>query len=139
MLVIGLTGGIGTGKSTVALIFKQLGAEIVDSDEIARTIVCPGKKAWHNIVDYFGKEILLENQEINRKKLASIVFSDKTKLNVLNKITHPEIIAAVKEKIEQLKGSSGNHKNLICIIEAPLLFETNLQEMMDKIISGLSE
>ena len=132
MLIVGLTGGIVSGKSTVAKMFKQLGAQVIDADEIARIIVRPGKKAWQNIVEYFGKEILYDNQEINRRELARIVFADKEKLEILNKITHPEVTAIINMKINQMR-NNGN-KELICIIEAPLLFEAHLEYMMNKII-----
>ena len=102
VLIVGLTGGIVSGKSTVARMFRQLGADIIDADNIARAIVQPGEKAWKNIVHYFGKEILKDNQEINRKELARIVFADKEKLEKLNKITHPEIVAIIKNKIEEM-------------------------------------
>ncbi len=133
VLIVGLTGGIVSGKSTVAQMFRQLGAEIVDADKIARSIVEPGEKTWKNIVHYFGKEILKNNQEINRKELARIVFTDKEKLEKLNKITHPEIVVIIKSKIEEMR-SKDSPDGAICIIEVPLLFEANLEGMMDKII-----
>ena len=133
MLIVGLTGGIVSGKSTVAKMFQQLGALIIDADNIARAIVQPGEKAWKNIVHYFGKEILKDNQEINRKELARIVFANKEKLEKLNKITHPEIVAIIKNKIEEMR-SKDSSDGTICIIEVPLLFEANLEGMMDKII-----
>lgn len=133
VLIVGLTGGIVSGKSTIARMFRQLGADIIDADNIARAIVQPGEKAWKNIVHYFGKEILKDNQEINRKELARIVFADKEKLEKLNKITHPEIVAIIKNKIEEMR-SKDSPDGTICIIEVPLLFEANLEGMMDKII-----
>jgi dephospho-CoA kinase len=133
VLIVGLTGGIVSGKSTVARMFRQLGADIIDADNIARAIVQPGEKAWKNIVHYFGKEILKDNQEINRKELARIVFADKEKLEKLNKITHPEIVAIIKNKIEEMR-SKDSSDGTICIVEVPLLFEANLEGMMDKII-----
>lgn len=132
-LVVGLTGGIVSGKSTVAGIFEKLGAKVIDADKIARSIVCPGETSWEKIVQFFGKEILQDNQEINRKKLAGIVFSDKNKLEQLNKITHPTIIAIIKEKIAQFKDMPGD-KTQICIVDVPLLFEAELEKMMDRII-----
>lgn len=132
MLMVGLTGGIVSGKSTVSEMFRQLGAQVIDADQIAHTIVSPGEKAWHSIVEYFGKEILIKNQQINRKKLAKIVFADKKKLEMLNSITHPEIMAVINQRICQLK--SNYNQDLICIIDAPLLFEANLADRMDKII-----
>lgn len=131
-LIIGLTGGIVSGKTTVTRIFKELGAEIIDADVIARDVVCPGKKAWRKLVEHFGVEILKENQEINRKKLGNIVFSDNNKLKLLNQITHPEIIKVIKKQLEQISNNSS--KNTICIVDVPLLFETGFENMMDKTI-----
>jgi len=133
MLIVGLTGGIVSGKSTVAKMFQQLGALIIDADKIARSIVQPGEKAWQSIVEYFGKGILNDNQELNRKELARIVFADKEKLETLNRITHPEITTIIKEKIDRMRRKNIN-KESICIVEAPLLFEAHLEEMMDRII-----
>ncbi len=132
MLIVGLTGGIVSGKTTIAKMFQELGAQVIDADEIARKVVRPGEKAWQGIVEYFGPGILREDLEINRKKLADIVFSNKEKLAVLNSITHPEIILMLKKQINQLKNKY--QKNIICIVEAPLLFEAHLEDMMDKII-----
>lgn len=133
MLVIGLTGGIVSGKTTVARMFKELGAKIIDADMIAREIVQPHKKAWKEIVKNFGEEILKENQEINRKKLGSIVFSNQTKLNYLNKITHPVIIENIKMQLSQIsQQATRDNKEIICIVDAPLLFEACLAGMMDR-------
>jgi len=132
MLNVGLTGGIVSGKTTVAQIFKRLGAKIVDLDAIARQIVKPQHKAWEKIVQNFGVEILKENQEINRKKLAKIVFSNQEKLNLLNQITHPIIIEVMKKQLNQITHQAT--EDVICIIDAPLLFEAHIEYMMDKII-----
>lgn len=132
MLIVGLTGGIVSGKTTIAKMFQELGAQVIDADEIARKVVRPGEKAWQGIVEYFGPEILRDDLEINRKKLADIVFSNKEKLAVLNSITHPEITLMIKKQINQLKNKY--QKDIICIVEAPLLFEAHLEDMMDKII-----
>ena len=88
MRIIGVTGGIGAGKSTVSKMFSQLGADIVDADEIARAVTKKEGRAFSEIISFFGKEILSESGEIDRKKLAGIVFSDKEKLVALNEITH---------------------------------------------------
>ncbi len=132
MLIVGLTGGIVSGKTTVAQVLKGLGAKIIDVDGIAREIVRPNQKAWQKIVQQFGVEILKDNQEIHRKKLAQIVFSDQEKLNLLNRITHPEIIAIIKKQISQIRNNSSG--DVVCIIDAPLLFEAHIEYMMDKII-----
>ena len=132
MLIVGLTGGIVSGKTTVAQIFKRLGAKIIDLDEIGREIVNPQQKAWKKIVQNFGVEILKDNQEINRKKLAKIVFSNQEKLNLLNQITHPVIIEVMKKQLNQISNQAT--RDVICLIDAPLLFEAHIEHMMDKII-----
>lgn len=132
MLVVGLTGGIVSGKSTVAEMFQQLGAKIIDADQIAHAIICPGEIAWQEIVDYFGEEILGSNLHIDRKKLGNIVFSNKEKLTVLNNITHPKIITVIHAQIKRLR--ENYTRDLICIIDVPLLFEAHLEGMMDTIV-----
>lgn len=131
-LIIGLTGGIVSGKTTVADMFRELGADIIDADIIAREVVRPKEKAWEKIVKHFGVGILRENQEINRKKLGNIVFSDKNKLKLLNQITHPEITELIKKKLENI--INNNNRNNVCIVDVPLLFETGFENMMNKII-----
>ncbi|MDK2799936.1 MAG: dephospho-CoA kinase [Clostridiales bacterium] len=130
MKVIGLTGGTGSGKSTVANIAKDLGAKVIDADIIARQIVQKGQKALEEIVQHFGKDILLENGELNRRKLGSIVFADKEKLKLLNKITHKYIIQKIHEEIEieTLKKEYD-----IIIVDAAVLIESGLYELCDMV------
>jgi len=103
MRIIGITGGIGSGKSTAAEILESLGAFIIDADEIAKELLKKGNRAYNEIVDYFGAEILDDDKEINRKKLASIVFNNRPNLAVLNDITHKEVYRKMEETIEFLK------------------------------------
>jgi len=91
MVIVGLTGSVGTGKSTVADLFRELGAYVIDWDELAREVVRPHSKAWKGIVEYFGKDFLNEDLTINREKLAKTVFSYEEKVAKLNKIVHPEV------------------------------------------------
>src|SRR4030043_731264 len=91
MLIVGLTGGIASGKSTIAGMFKKEGAYIIDIDMISRDVVKPGKPAWQDVVHVFGKEVLNEDQTLNRKKVGDIVFSDAGKRKKLEKIIHPKI------------------------------------------------
>ncbi|MDI6601132.1 MAG: dephospho-CoA kinase [Thermoanaerobacteraceae bacterium] len=130
MKVIGLTGGIASGKSTVSNILKGLGAYIIDADEISREIIKKGSEAWKEIVDYFGSDILLPNGEIDRKKLGNIVFADKEKLDKLNAITHPRIIKRITEIIEKEK-KKGKEKAVV--LDAAILVEMGLQSMVDEI------
>lgn len=131
MLIIGLTGNIASGKSSVAKILRELGADIIDADEIARSVVDKGKPAWKKIVDHFGDSVLDKNGSINRKKLGEIVFNDKKKLNELMNFTHPEILSELNQNIEYLKS-----RGTKCIvIEATIMDDTGaIIKMIDKMI-----
>lgn len=128
-MIIGLTGGIASGKSTVSKMLKDLGAHIIDADIIARKVVEKGQKAYNRIVQSFGVEILQENGELNRKKLGDIVFSDKTKLDLLNRITHPEIMSSIAEEIAIAKANEYK----IIVLDAAILLELGLQDMVDSV------
>ncbi|TMD11878.1 MAG: dephospho-CoA kinase, partial [Chloroflexi bacterium] len=91
MRVIGLTGGIGSGKSTVARIFKELGAEVVDADQLAREVVAPGQPALKDVVAAFGPGVIQADGTLDRPRLASIIFRDDVARATLNAITHPRI------------------------------------------------
>jgi len=117
--VLGLTGGIATGKSTVASMLRHLGAKIIDADELAREVVKPGQEAWREIVEAFGAEILRKDRTIDREKLRKRVFADKEARKRLESITHPRIRALAQERIQKLAAEGAD----IIIYEAPLLFE----------------
>jgi dephospho-CoA kinase len=127
--IIGLTGGIATGKSTVSRYLIEQNYPVVDCDKLARIAVEPGRPAYIDIVDYFGAEILLEDGSLNRKALGNIVFSDKRKLDKLNEIIHPRIRDLVLEKIEEYR-LNGYEK---IFVDAPLLFETGLNQLCDEV------
>lgn len=127
-LIIGLTGGISTGKSTVADMFKTLGAIIIDADIIARKVVQPTTSVWQAIVDFFGQGILNADLSINRERLADLVFSESSLLQKLNEITHPEI----RDKIEKEISTFTPSKKII-IIDAPLLIESQMISLVDKL------
>lgn len=128
MLKIGLTGGIASGKSTVSKILKDLGATVVDVDLIARDVVVKSSRCLEQIVRYFGKEVLLEDGSLNRKKLRDIVFSDRDKLKVLNGITHPEIIARVIKQLEFLEREKRLDR---AVVDAAILIEMGLHRHVD--------
>lgn len=119
MKVIGLTGGVGCGKSVVASMFRELGASIIDADRVARLVVEPGQPAWKEIVKGFGKEVLNPDGTINRSQLGEIVFRNREKREELNRITHPRIIERIKELIEEHRKGGVE----VVIVEAALIVE----------------
>ena len=128
-LLIGLTGGIATGKSTVANMFRDLGSVIIDFDLLARSVVEPGKKSWQLIVDFFGIDILTPDETINRKKLSEIVFYDSLKRKKLESFTHPFIW---DEFIRQAESSIRLDGNAIIQAVVPLLIEGNMHDLFIK-------
>lgn len=129
-MIIGLTGGIACGKSTVAKMMIELGLPIVDADVIAREVVEPGKEALQLIVDNFGQDILLEDGNLDRVKLGSIVFDNSTKRVELNKIIHPAIL---REMTRQRDDYLNNGCKDI-VLDIPLLFENDLKWYVNKIL-----
>lgn len=127
-LVIGITGGSGSGKSAVSQIAKSLGFTIIDADKTAHEIILKGEDAYFEIIENFG-DVLLPDGEINRKKLGNIVFSDKSKLELLNGITHSKIIEKIKSSL-----MTGKY-----IIDAPLLFECGLDSLCDKTVAVVAD
>ena len=131
MVIVGLTGSVGTGKSTVASLFKELGAYVIDWDELAREVTRPHLKAWKEIVEYFGKGILNEDLTINRQKLADIVFSDKEKVAKLNQIVHPEVFKEDERITDEIRSLD---PDALIIKGIPLLFELTRPVYVDKIV-----
>jgi len=129
MYTIGLTGGIGTGKSEVLSILRDLGASTVQADLLAHEIYSPGKPAWQDIIHTFGSEILTAEHQINRKKLGEIVFADKNKLSKLNQIVHPRIFEHLKELIEKQEMAGVR----LLVIEAAILIEAEWTEIVDSV------
>jgi dephospho-CoA kinase len=129
MLLVGLTGGIASGKSTVSAMLAERGAELIDADHIARQVVMPGSPAWCKIRDHFGPEVLFPDGSIDRQALADIVFADPAKLTVLNEITHPEIFARIADRLEAHQG-----QDVVVVLDAALLIETGLAEGVDVVI-----
>src|SRR5690625_3271895 len=128
--IIGLTGSIGTGKSTVSKMFLQLNFPVVDADKIAREVVEPGKDAYRKIVDSFGETILQQNSQIDRKLLGEIVFGDEHKRKQLNEIIHP----AIREEMLAQQESYIKNGEQCVVLDIPLLFESKLTQLVDKII-----
>ena len=129
-LVIGLTGSIGTGKSTIANKFRELNIPVIDADVIAREVVEPDTETYRKIVETFGEEILHDDRTLNRKALGSIVFSDEHKRKQLNAIIHPAIR---KEMLRQRDNWIEKGKECI-VLDIPLLYESKLTHFVDKVI-----
>lgn len=127
--VIGLTGGIASGKSTVSTLLKNLGAVIIDADEISRKVMKKNTKVFNEVVKYFGDNILDKDGNIDRQKLGQIVFSNVDDLKILNDITHPAIINEIKKNLLILS----KKKEPIVVIDAALLLESGLDNLTDKI------
>ena len=134
MFVIGLTGGIGTGKTSVSNILSSLGASMINADKIGHKIYEPNSEGWMEVVNAFGKEILNENQEIDRKKLGSIVFKDKKYLDQLNSITHPRIYSEIESELQTLS----NNNVTVSVVEAALLIEAKWTSLADQVLVTVS-
>ena len=123
MLLVGLTGGIASGKSTVSAMLAERGAEIIDADHIARQIVLPGLPAWCKIREHFGPGVLHPDGQIDRQALADLVFADKAKLALLNEITHPAIFARIADRLEEY-----HDQDVVVVLDAALLIAAGLAE-----------
>ena len=131
MLIVGLTGGVASGKTAISQVLKAEGAYIIDADQIARELVQPQKPAWSELIGAFGKEILQEDGSIHRKKLADKVFADPKKRKLLNQILHPRI----KEEMDRRTKEIGQKDpQAIVVIDAPLIIELGNQRDVDKLI-----
>lgn len=127
MLIIGLTGGIGSGKSTVAKLFQQLGVPIIDSDEIAREVVSPGSPLLNEISNYFGPQIIDHDGSLKRRELRELIFANNQDRIWLEQHLHPAIYERIREKINLINAP-------YCIIVIPLLIETNPGDLVDRIL-----
>ena len=127
MLVVGLTGGIGSGKSTVASLFMQSGATVIDADSLAREVVAAGSEALTEISSHFGSHLLDTNGELRRAELRKIVFADATERVWLEQLLHPLIANLMQQRIVDCEST-------YCILESPLLLETNQHELVDRVL-----
>ncbi|MBI4335788.1 MAG: dephospho-CoA kinase [Candidatus Omnitrophica bacterium] len=131
VIVVGVTGSFGTGKSTVAGYFKKLGAVVFDADKIAHGSMAPGTAVYKKILRRFGGCILDENDQINRRTLAAVVFGDRKALQKLNSIIHPYVIRKIKSAVARIKkGRPG----ATVVLDIPLLIEAGMLELVDKLI-----
>ena len=131
MLEVALTGGIATGKSVVAEVFRNLGCYVQHADKIAHKLMEPGRPAWEKIVSHFGKNILNKDQTINRSSLGALVFADEKKRNFLNSLLHPLVMEKRKEVVRRIR-REGRYR--IFISEAALTLEAGFSSFYDKIV-----
>ena len=126
-IILGITGSFGSGKTTVAKLLKPKGAEIIDADKLAHQAIVRGSPAYRKIIRIFGKGILKKNKQVNRVKLAGLVFDHKNLLQELDRIIHPEVIRMIKNKIKFSKSK-------VVILDAPLLVEAGLEKIVHHLI-----
>lgn len=137
-LVLGVTGGVATGKSTVLALLQRLGARVFSADEIAREITQPGTPVFEQIVRVFGPDYLKPEGTLDRAKLAERIFQNPEDRRRLETLTHPEIIRRLKARIEEARNQSSSKREVIAV-EIPLLFEAGLEQLVDRILVVASE
>ncbi len=128
MLTVGLTGGIGSGKSTVSDLFSNLGVPIIDTDLISHRLLEPDQSGYEKVVAHFGDKLLGKDQQIDRRQLRRVVFNDETEKHWLEATLHPIIYRHTQQQIEQLKATA------YVIVVIPLLFETDFRALPDRIL-----
>jgi len=126
-LKLGLTGGFGTGKSTVAKMLAELGARVMDADDLVHSLLRPGTRQYREIVDLFGLSILKPTGEIDRRRLAGMVFGHPPRLERLNRILHPPVLKAMEEELRRWKAG-------VLVMVVPLLYEVGTEKLFDYVI-----
>jgi dephospho-CoA kinase len=134
MLLVGLTGGIGSGKSTVAELLAERGAAVIDADDLARRAIAPGTEGFDRVMETFGRDILGPDGDIDRSRLAAIVFGDPTWLRALESIVHPEVARLYSEALEPFRDT-----DRIVVYSVPLLAERGLAEGFDVVVVVVSD
>lgn len=129
MLLVGLTGGLGAGKSTVARMLADRGAILVDADELARRALEPGSRAYRQVCDLFGDEVVTASGELDRAAIAATVFSDPERRRALESIVHPEVFRMLAETVEARRGTDD-----IIVFDAPLIVETGFHGACDVVV-----
>jgi dephospho-CoA kinase len=131
VFIIGLTGGIATGKSTVVEMLRRKGALIIDADQLAREVVEPNQPAWQEVLSWLGDSVLLPDLNLDRVKIAELVFGDQQKLKTLNAIIHPRVGTRILELTREIEQAN---PDAVIIYDIPLLIEAGMQEMVDLIL-----
>ncbi|HWJ02496.1 MAG TPA: dephospho-CoA kinase [Verrucomicrobiae bacterium] len=130
MFVVGLTGGIASGKSTVSGILRKLGAAIIDADLIVKELQAPHTKVWQEIVAAFGREILAPDGNLDRKALGDLIFNNSQARDLLNKIVHPRVLERSNKSIMEL---AADGRTKACVLDVPLLIESGMTAMVDEV------
>lgn len=134
MRIVGLTGGIASGKSTVSHMLRELGVEVIDADLVAKEVIEPGTDAWRELVTEFGRGVLNRDQTVNRRRLGRVVFGDPRRVRRLNEITHPRIVSSIAQRIAVARASAdGGGLPGVLVIDAPLLLEAGMRDMVDEV------
>ena len=131
MLIVGLTGGIASGKSLVTRVLRDLGAHIIDADKIVHELLAPGEDAWNEVIGHFGRNIQLPDGSIDRRKLGDIIFNHPDERAWLNQCIHPRVFEAYNHQVRHL---SERQPDAIVVMDAALLIETGYHKQMDKLI-----
>jgi len=130
-LLVGLTGGMGSGKSLAASYLRELGAQMIDADRISRELVAPEKPAWKEVIEEFGSSVLNSDQTLNRKQVAAIVFNDESKRKKLEDIIHPRVIVEERRLYERYRQENSR---VLAVIDAALLIESGNYKNVDAVI-----
>lgn len=136
MLIVGLTGGIASGKSLVARVFKNLGATVIDADRIVHELLEPDQEAWKEIIQYFGQDVQRADKTIDRRKLGAIVFSDREKRSWLNACLHPRVFSIYTAQVAHLRMRA---PDALLFFDAALLIESGYHRNMDRLIVVYAE
>jgi dephospho-CoA kinase len=131
MLHVGLTGGIGCGKTTVAGMMRELGCIVVEADPLAHRLIEPGQPAYEEVINEFGRQVRAADGRIDRAKLAAIVFADRAKLDLLNRIVHPRVIEALDRQLAELERAQ---PQAVVVVEAALLVESGYHKPLDRLV-----
>jgi len=134
MVVLGVTGGVGTGKSTVAKMFKELGAVILDADVLAHEAMEPKRLAWRQIIKLFGERVVNDDQTIDRNAVARIVFADEAKRRQLEEIVHPHVLRRIKQRLRRWRRAPRTRRVRAVVLDVPLLLETGAQDLADAVV-----
>ncbi|HHX42038.1 MAG TPA: dephospho-CoA kinase [Armatimonadetes bacterium] len=137
MRVVGITGGIATGKSTVAAMFQECGAALIDADALSRAAVVPCQPAYHAVVAQFGTSVLRDDGTLDRRALGALVFRDAEARRRLEEIIHPHVVQAIQRQLVEWRASPSPPR--LVVVEIPLLYEAGLEEMVDTVVVVSSE